>query len=373
MTQAKSSPGSLQIGTVMGIPILVHYSFLLILPFLVWAIGNNIKALASYAQVPVSRLALSPYMLGLLIVIGLFASVVLHELGHSYVALRKGVGIRSITLMLFGGVAQLEEMPSGPLEEAKMALAGPAVSFVLGFCCNALGLMVPRAENSDLAFALSYLGHMNLFLGAFNLLPAFPMDGGRVLRSVLARWTPFLTATTVAANVGKVLAFALGVLGVFRGDLFLVLIAFFVYIGATQEHEFTVIKSTLDGLRVRDMMTSPVVTVGPEMTVPDLIDKMFRERHTGYPVVQGEVLVGCVTQEDIEKREPDRRSAATVADIMSKEVMGIGPQEDAHVALNKMSDAEIGRLPVIDGEKLVGIVSRTDILRGFKLRQLQKT
>lgn len=126
---------SIRIGSIIGIPIYLHFSFLLILPFLAWSFGNNLKALAGYTDVSADRLAYSPYMWGLLIAVSLFASVLLHELGHSWVALRKGVKIRGITLMVLGGVAQMEELPSKPGEEAQVALAGPLVSFLIGTGC----------------------------------------------------------------------------------------------------------------------------------------------------------------------------------------------------------------------------------------------
>ena len=155
------------------------------------------------------------------------------------------------------------------------------------------------------------------------------------------------------------------------GNLFLVLIAFFIYIGASQELHFTVIKSTLDGFRVRDLMTTDVVTVTADLTVRDLIDRMLTERHTGYPVVQGGRLVGCVTMEDIDKLELEGRDTAKVADIMTSDLISVGPDDDIYLALKHISENEIGRLPVLEGDRLVGILSRSDVMRGFQLRQLR--
>ena len=362
---------SLRVGSIMGIPIYLHFSFLLILPFLAWAFGNNLKAMAGYTRVPVSHLGYAPYVWGLLIAIALFASVLLHELGHSYIAVKKHVRIRGITLMLFGGVAQLEDMPTEPGQEAQIALAGPLVSFLVGLGCYwSLSALDPRVH-PDLAFSLSHIGYLNILLGAFNLIPAFPMDGGRILRSLLARRKPFVTATKIAANVGKVFAFAFGIWGLLGGNLFLVLIAFFVYIGASQEYQFTVIKATLDGFRVRDLMTPDVVTVEADTRVQELIDRMLREHHMGYPVMRGGELAGCVTLEDINKLEPEHRATARVADIMSTDLISTGPDDDIYLALKRMSENEIGRLPVLENGKLVGLLSRSDVMRGFQLRQLK--
>ena len=362
---------SLRVGSIMGIPIYLHFSFLLILPLLAWAFGNNLKALAAYTEIPASALGYSPYAWGLLMALALFGSVLLHELGHSYVAVKKKVGIRGITLMLFGGVAQLEEMPTEPGEEAKIALAGPLVSFLVGLGCYwSLSAFDPQAH-PNLGFSLSHIGYLNILLGGFNLIPAFPMDGGRILRSLLARRKPFVAATKIAANVGKVFAVLFGLLGVLGGNLFLVLIAFFVYLGASQEYQFTVIKATLDGFRVRDLMSPDVVTVEADSGVQDLIERMLRERHMGYPVVRGREVVGCVTLEDVNKLEPERRATARVADIMSTDLVSTAPDDDIYLALNRMSRNEIGRLPVMEEGRLVGILSRSDVMRGFQLRQLK--
>lgn len=354
----------------MGIPVFFHYSFLLILPFLAWAFGNNLKSMAGYVDIPMSRLQHSPYVWGLMIAMAVFGSVLLHELGHSFVALRKGVKIRGITLMLFGGVAQLEEMPSGPGEEARVALAGPLVSFLVGAVCFLAVPVVGRADHPNLAFSVSYLGYINIFLGVFNLLPAFPMDGGRILRSLLAARLPFVTATKVAASIGKVFAVGFGMLGLIGGNLMLVLVAFYIYIGASQEYQFTIIKANLDGLRVRDLMTTDVATVAPDTTISEILELMMRQRHMGYPVMQGRRLVGCVTLGDVEKLPRERRAAATVGDVMSHDPITAAPDDDVYVALKFLSENGIGRLPVIDKGRLVGILSRSDIMEGFKVRQI---
>lgn len=363
---------SIRVGSILGFPVYLHYSFLLILPFLAWSFGSRIKEMAGYADVSAEQLELSPYVWGLVIALALFASVLFHELGHSVVARRMRIQIRGITLMLFGGIAHLEEMPTEPGEEAKIALAGPIVSFATGAACYALAVLLDGVGNPNVHFALSYLGYINIFLGLFNLLPAFPMDGGRVLRSLLARNRSFTSATKTAANVGKFFAFAFGILGLLGGNLFLVLIAFFVYMGASQELHYTVMKATLDGFRVDDLMTREVVTVDEEMTVADLTKKMLRERHMGYPVLRDDRVVGCVTLGDLEKVQGDGGDDARVRDIMSSELETASPEEDIYAALKRMTDRDIGRVPVLLDGRLVGILSRSDVMRGFQLRRLMR-
>ena len=365
------SRSSIRVGSIIGIPIYLHYSFLLILPFLAWSFGNNIKALAAHAEVPAAALDFSPYVWGLFIALGLFGSVLLHELGHSVIAMRKSVSIRGITLMIMGGVAQLDEMPEKPGEEAQIALAGPVTSFLISAVCYAALPYTRPLDHPNLAFALAYVGYMNLFLGGFNLLPAFPMDGGRILRSVLARWKPFASATKIAVDVGKALAFMFGIYGLINGNFVLVLIAYFIYMGASQELHFTVMRSALDGFRVRDLMTTNLATVSADTPIGVLIARMLRERHMGYPVVDGNRIVGCVTLEDIEEAKQAKPEARQVSDIMATDLVVVGPDDDISHALKRMTENDIGRLPVMEGDRLVGILSRSDLMHGFQLRQLQ--
>lgn len=361
---------SIRVGTIMGIPILFHISFLIILPFLAWAFANNIKSMANIAGISVERLGYSSYYWGFLVAITLFLSVILHELGHSYIALMKGIKIRSITLMLFGGLAQMEEIPEKPGEEAKIALAGPSVSFLIGTVCLIIRFFIDMNHQPGLFFSITYLGYINIFLGLFNIIPAFPMDGGRILRSFLARNRSFVEATRIAADAGKGFAFLFGIWGLLSGNFILIFIAFFIYLGASQEQQLIAIKSTLDGFRVRDLMTANVSTVNPDMTIEALIDKMMTERHMGYPVLKNDDIVGCVTLQDIQKIPPEERMIRKVSDIMSEYIISTTPDEDIYLALKKMSENEIGRLLVIEKNRLVGIISRTDILKGFKIRQL---
>lgn len=358
---------SIRVGSVFGIPFYLHYSFLLILPFLAYSFGQHIKTLADYSAVGAGSLGLSPYIWGLIIALGLFASVLLHELGHAFVARSCNIKTSGITLMIMGGVAQLEEMPSDPKEEARIAIAGPIVSVLVGFFAYFILYLYDTTAYPDLSFGLSYLGHINIFLAGFNMLPAFPMDGGRILRSLLARNRPFISATRTAANVGKAFAFLFGIWGLMQGNLFLVLVAFFVYMGASQEYHFTLMRTTLDGFRVQDLMTTNVETVEADLSLKDLAMLMLRSRHSGFPVVENGQIVGCITLEDLDKEHDDD---ATVRDVMTTKVLTVSPEEDIYVALRHMSDNEIGRVPVMENGRLVGILSRSDLMRGFQVRRL---
>ena len=362
---------SIQIGTLWGIPLKLHYSFLIVLPFLAWAFGNNIRVLAEMADVPITSLGANPYILGLFMSLALFTSVALHELAHSVVARQKGVHIHSINLMLFGGVAQMEELPENPRDEAMIAFAGPLLSLVLGGFLLGTMYFLGRGIVPDIQLLFVYLGWLNIFLAVFNLLPAFPTDGGRVLRALLARRIPFVKATRIAANIGKAFAFGLGLLGFLSFNFILVFIAFFIYIGASQEYQTIFIKYTLEGFSVSDLMTRDVQVVFEDTTLAQLMDRMFNERHSGYPVVDREGrLTGCVTMEDIQKVEPKDHLTTRVRDIMSMEIKRVRPDEEIYRALRIMSKEDVGRLMVMDGEELVGIITRSDIMKGFRLRQM---
>ncbi|WP_255151073.1 CBS domain-containing protein [Halorarius halobius] len=373
---------SYRIGRLFGIPIELDLTFLVVLPLFAYLIGSSVGTYAELlneqfgAGLDVAALSGDPvvaFTLGALAAVGLFVGVVLHELGHSLVAMRFGFPIASITLWLFGGVAQLSEMPEDWKQELYIALAGPAVSVALGVVSYGAFTLVDPNGSALLAgtrFLLGYLALMNVVLAVFNLLPGFPMDGGRVLRALLARTRPYARATQLAAEVGKLFAILLGLFGLFGGGgLFLVAIAFFIYIGASSEAQQTMMKAAFEGVVVRDVMTprEEVKAVAPDTSVADLVERMFRERHTGYPVLDAGRVVGVVTLSDAQSVDEVERDAFTVEEVMTRELETIGPDEDAIDALQRMQSTGVGRLLVMDGEDLVGIISRTDLMTALDI------
>ncbi|GGM58117.1 Zn-dependent protease/CBS domain-containing protein [Halarchaeum rubridurum] len=368
---------SYTVGSVFGIPIKLDVTFLLVLPAFAALIGwqteqwvstlNSVWALG----LPVGTLSqgATPWLLGIAAAVGLFACVLLHELGHSVVSMHYGYPIESITLWLLGGVANLEEQPEDWKQELLIAIAGPVVSVALGAVSYA-ALLVVRGT-PPLTFVVGYLALANVVLAVFNLLPGFPMDGGRVLRALLARTRPYARATQLAAEVGKAVAVILGILGLF-GNLLLIAIAFFIYIGASSESQRTVMNAAFEGVTVADVMTdaADVKTVHPDDTVTDLTERMFEERHTGYPVVQDGRVVGVVTLGDAREVEPVERDAYTVGDVMTRDVRTTTPDAEAMDALERIQDEGIGRLIVVDDDgRLLGLVSRTDLMTAFNIIQ----
>jgi Zn-dependent protease len=229
---------SLKIGSIMNIPIKLDTSFVLALPISAYFFAINSQPYG-FAEVEPSIVKYALYTLS---AIFLFASVLLHELAHSYLAKRYGIYIDSITLLLFGGVASME-IPQKPGQEAKIAFAGPLTSLIIGFICLFLYRNIisssPALYQNPVYLIIWIIGSMNLLLGIFNLLPAFPMDGGRILRSLFARKMSYVKATHSAASIGKFIAILMAIYGIYAGDLWLLLIALYIYGSASNEDRFT--------------------------------------------------------------------------------------------------------------------------------------
>jgi len=372
----------IRLGSIFGIPIKLDITFLLILPLLAYLIGRDVEALVSQMLNPVFEAGIetaaltggyTPFALGTAAAIGLFTCVLLHELGHSVVAMYHGYEIDSITLWLLGGVAQFTEMPEDWKIELQVAIAGPIVSVVLGVIAYAGFVVVAGIGQPVVTFVLGYLMLANIVLAAFNMLPGFPMDGGRVLRALLARTRTHARATQIAAEVGKGFAVLLALFALFTGlNLYLLALAFFIYMGAAGEAQQTVLKAAFRGVTVGDVMTgeADLHTVSPEDSIADLIQRMFRERHTGYPVVDHGELVGMVTLDDAREVREVERDAYRVEEVMSADITSVTPESDAIDALSRMQQTGVGRLPVIDRDgELVGIVSRSDLMTAFNIIQ----
>ncbi|MGM0604197.1 MAG: M50 family metallopeptidase [Halobacteriota archaeon] len=369
----------IRIGSAFGIPIQLNWTFLLILPIFAWIIGSSVGEITELVNLTFgSSIAtdtlsegLTPWVLGTAAALGLFVGVLLHEFGHSLVALRYGFEIESITLWLLGGVASFREMPEDWKQEFNIAIAGPIVSVLVGAAAYAGFVLIP-ASSHQLLFVFGYLAVMNVALAMFNMLPGFPMDGGRVLRALLARNRPHAQATQQAAEVGKVFAFLMGMFGLFTFQLFLVLLALFIYMAASGEAQQSSLKAAFQDVVVRDIMTpqSELKTVTATTSVAELMNQMFRDRHTGYPVVENGDLVGMVALDDARNVRDVERDAFYVEEIMSREIASVTPDSDAIDALRTMQEHNVGRLPVIDATgDLVGIVSRTDLMTAFNVIQ----
>lgn len=375
--------GSFRIGHLFGIPILIHYTFLLVIPLFAWIIASQIlltvDMLFGLFGVPIDTSLLSagfmPWVLGVVVSLGLFIGVLVHELAHSLVARSRGIGITSITLMIFGGMATMEEGTPDPRAELPMALVGPIASLVFGIICCAFVYIIPLGVSDPptaglLIFIAGYLGVLNIILCFFNLIPAFPMDGGRVLRAWLATRMPLHEATRIAANVGRGFAVLFGIVGLVTFSPFLILIALFIYIGAGMESTAVKYSHLLQDVTVGSMMSTPVTTVPSNLPVSQVVDMMYASKHLGFPVMERDTLIGIITLADLNRTSPIDRDAMQVRDVMSREVITLPPTAPVIDALRIMSSHDIGRIPVVQDGKILGIVTRTDILKVTELRQI---
>ena len=375
--------GSFRIGRLFGIPILIHYSFILVIPLFAWIIGSQItlttEMLNELFLVPVDTTLITtgyiPYLLGTIVAFGLFAGVLVHELAHSLVARKKGIRINSITLMIFGGIATMDEGVPDPKAELPMALVGPIASLFVGLVCCGIVYAVPAVTTNPaiagvLIFIFGYLGVLNIILFAFNLLPAFPMDGGRVLRAWLATRMPLHRATKIAADIGKGFAIVFGLIGLFFFSPFLILIALFIYIGASMESTAVKYSYLLQDVTVGDMMSSPVISVSPTLPVTQVITMMYSSKHLGFPVVERDTLIGMVTLADVNRMASIDREAMQVRDIMTRDPITLPPTAPVIDALKIMSAHNFGRIPVVQEGKILGIVTRTDIIKVTELKQI---
>ena len=311
------------------------------------------------------------WLLGVLGTLGLFISVVLHELGHSVVARRNGVNIRGITLFIFGGVAEMEDEPPSAHVELLIAVGGPLVSLVLAALFFGLALTLPWQESRALFF---YLGMVNSMLLLFNLVPAFPLDGGRVLRALLWQWKGSLRwATFIASRIGLIfgaILMALGVASLFAGStinaIWWFVLGLFLRSAAHNSYQNVVWRELLADTSVARLMNATPVTVGPQLTAGELVeDYVFRFHHKMFPVVGGEGrLYGAVNVEQVKALPREKWDTTSVAEIM--EPVGadntIAANSTAMAAIRKLTRGGRSRLLVVDGERLAGMISMRDLL-----------
>jgi len=375
--------GSFKLGRLFGIPVLIHFTFLLIIPLFAWVIGSDIgftvNMVRNIFHVSIDdQLILSgyvPYILGGTVAIGLFIGVFIHELAHSLVALRSGIEISNITLLFFGGVAAIEEQEPEPGTEFVMALAGPLTSLALGLISGAIVYAIQMLVHSTqvagvLIYVFGYLAILNVLLFGFNLLPAFTMDGGRVLRAYLATKMPLYRATAIASSIGKGFAIIFGLVGLLLFSPILILIAFFIYIGAGQESTVSRYNFLLKDVTIGQIMSGPVVEVSPRMPLTEILSLMYQTKHLGFPVTDHNILIGIITLTDLAKTPVIDRDAMQVRDVMTRDVIVLSPHAPVMDALQIMTRHDIGRIPVVEDGKILGIVTKSDIFTVIELREV---
>ncbi len=359
-----------RIATIRGIPIRIHSTFLLVLPLLAYGFGRELPAAARLARVPAEGLGGSPWVWGFGIVLVLFVSVLIHELAHSIYALRAGGRVRAITLLPIGGVSELVRPPPRPGQEAMMALVGPATSLLLGAVFHVLFRATRAWRSYDLSFGLYYLAYLNLSLGLFNLLPAFPMDGGRILRGLLARTMGPVRSTQIAARVGKVFAGLFAAWGFVSGNLVLMVIGFFVFVGAEGEERLVLARAALGDLHVREVMTPQPEAVSARETLYAVGERMIRERRLAFPVTDDGKVLGILTLEAVEHVPIERRGESRAGEVVEP-APSVAPDDSVAEALQILDERSLSQLAVTQEGRLVGTLSRWEITRGLRLREFE--
>ncbi len=270
----------------------------------------------------------------------------------------------------------MEETLPDPKVELPMALAGPLTSLGLGIISGLLVYVVyvfvdASAVAGVLIYGFGYLALLNILLFGFNLLPAFPMDGGRVLRAWLARRMPLHRATRIASDIGKGFAILFGILGLFTFNFILIIIAFFIYIGASQESSMVTTNFLLKDVHVGEIMSRDVHTVEPTLPLAEVIRLMYTTKHLGFPVVDRGSLIGIITLADIHKTSEIDREAMQVRDVMTRDtIITLPSSASVTEALKLMTIHTIGRIPVVENGSVIGIVTRTDILTVLELKEI---
>ena len=349
---------SLKIGSAWGIPIELHLTFILLI--------LGVLGLAIYYN----------QIYAFILVVFLFVFVFFHELAHSIVARRYNITVRKIVLYPIGGVSEIEEIPENPTIEWRMASAGPFTSLGLGAALIVIYYLSPVKiptfpPVSVLLFASGHilldLGLLNLLLGAFNLIPAFPMDGGRVLRALLAERMKFSQATKAAANIGRVFGIIMVVVGLFI-DPVLIIIGVFIYIGASEEAEQTIISTAFANVQVKDVMQSEVGTVNPDQTLAEAFEIMFKNRYHDAIVEKENIFQGIVTWNEIIKIKPEQRANIRIGEMPLKNI-ATQPSEPILEAYKLMTKEKIDLFPVIDPQnptKIIGVLTNQNIAAAFE-------
>jgi len=363
---------NVKLGRILGIPIGLHASWFLIFGLVTWSLA------AAYFPPEYPGLPVIAYWgLGAVTSLLFFASVLVHELGHSVVALRNEIPVRGITLFVFGGVAQIAREPRTPGAEFRIAIAGPLTSLGLGLGFGALWLL-DRAI-PYLAAPSLWLMRINLILAAFNMIPGFPLDGGRVLRAAVWRLTnSFYRATQVAAFSGQVVAvgfIGLGVFLMFGGNLFnglwLILIGWFLQNAAGSSLAQVHTQKLLRGVRTGQVMARDCARVSGELSLQQLVDEqILGGAGRCFLVEEGGRLHGLLTLRDVTQVPPTERDRTTIRQAMRPwpQVTQVQPHTELLTALQAMDDAGVNQVPVVENDQVVGMLSREQVLHYIRTR-----
>jgi len=366
-----------------GIEIVVDYSWLIVFFLVIYTMDMAVIAMAQifFPNIQPQFSKQQYWVMGAVSGVLFFLSILVHELAHSFVAIKQGLRVQSIRLLIFGGLSQAESEPKTGRQEFLIALAGPAASMALGmFFLIILSYYTAMNRLTPTAGIAFWLTTVNILLAIFNMLPGFPLDGGRVLRAFLwDHWDDMARATRVVSQLGNALAIFLIILGILQflvtqsliSGLWLIFIGLFMKQSAVGSYHGVMLKRALGGVQVRQIMAENVVTVDWLLPVEELVQNyIYRHQFTHFPVFNRDELTGMVSLDGVKGISKDLWAFKQVRDIMTpiEFVPCLKPTDDASEALSRMVSGDIGRMLVVEDGRLVGIVSRRDIMNFFKIR-----
>jgi len=366
---SSSLRGAWKIATVMGIPIRIHFSWLIVFGLITWLLSSRY-----FPQVTPDLPFVSYWVSGVMAALLLFTSVAFHELAHSWVAQRYRLKIESITLFIFGGVAQLKGEPPHPRAEFWIAVAGPLSSFFL----SALFFFLMMNTEGGTKALFSYLTRLNLILGIFNLIPGFPMDGGRVLRSIIwGKKKDYFYATQKASSVGRGIALFMIFFGLFSiftggsGGIWLIFIGWFLYSAAQASYQQATLQEILSGIKVKDIMVREMQTLDPTMSLDEVVDHYFlKYGYGGFPVMDRGRFLGILTLKEVKNVPRQDWERVKVSDVYvpHERRWEVSPEADVMKALELMIKEDKGRIAVTEKDKIIGLITRNGIARYVQIK-----
>jgi Zn-dependent protease len=369
--------GGIPIGKAFGISLRLHYSWFLIFALVTWALA------ASYFPSTYPSWSLSARIAaGLITSVLFFGSVLVHELMHSIVSQRQGVPVQSITLFFLGGVSQITSEPKQPADEFRMAIIGPLSSLVIGGIFFGIYFAWHDVDTFAVQFIMAiayWLGYINLFLGIFNLIPGFPLDGGRVLRSLIWwRSHNLKSATRIASNIGRVVGFIfifLGIWFIFTGNwingILLALIGWFLESAAVGSYQQLLMEDMLKGHVASEVMSSDCVVVPPDTTIDHLVNgNILPSGRRCFPVGSGSQIMGLMTLHNIKEIPRDQWSTQTVKEAMTPfdKLRWVRPDEELSSVLRILTEDNINQVPVVQDNQIVGMICRENLLNFINIR-----
>lgn len=358
--------GGWTLARIGGVDLKVHMSLIVLLLYIILAANMQFPEAVNQSGIDPTLLSGSPFLWSLLLACSLFFSVILHELGHSFAAQLMGVRVNGITLMMMGGISEMERIPEKPYAEFKISIVGPLINFAIAAILIFLG---DRVTSSNLAFFCYWVGRMNLVLGIFNLLPAFPLDGGRAFRSLLAVRYGMARATSIMVTVARALAWCLGVIAFLSFNFVLLIIAFFIHSAATSELAISVSRGILKGIPAGRIGTRTPV-VDSTHSLDQLAQIMIRSNSRILPVSDATGNIGLISADDLNAIPHESWKTLKISDVM---ITVSNPVETSQLLDDVAPEiAAAGILPLSEGGKIVGIIRYSDFSELVELKSLQQ-